>query len=99
MLIRIAVYLTLGLLCSGLGFAWNTTEFWCFLGLFWSAETLARSEGEQLGVSRVLSMHIMKIANLKRMVSTLEAGGDINHKELIEELHKEDKDYDNKDKP
>ena len=44
-------------------------------------------------------MHIMKIANLKRMVSTLEAGGDINHKELIEELHKEDKDYDNKDKP
>jgi hypothetical protein len=99
MLVRLVLYTTLGLLCSGLGFAWNTTEFWCFLGLFWSAETLARQEGEAVGVSKVLSMHIMKIANLKHMVSRLEAGGDINHKDLIDELRKEDRDYDNKDKP
>jgi hypothetical protein len=99
MLLRFTLYLTLGYLIHSLGYAWDTTEFWCFLGLFWSAETLARHEGEQIGVAKVLSMHIMKIAKLKQMVARLEAGGDVDTKELINELHKEDSDYDNKDKP
>lgn len=95
MIIRIALYSTLGLLLSRLGFEWNTTEFWCFLGLFWSAETVARSEGEQIGISKVLDMHIMKIANIKQMIARLEAGGDVDAKELINELSKDNKDYDN----
>ena len=99
MILKIALYATLGYLIHSLGFHWDTTEFWCFLGLFWSAETLARQEGEQIGITKVLSMHMMKIANLKQMVARLEAGGLVDRKDLINELHKEDKDYDNKDKP
>jgi hypothetical protein len=94
MLLKIALYATLGYLIHSLGYAWDTSQFWCFLGLFWSAETLARQEGEQIGVSKVLSMHIMKIANIKQMVSRLEAGGDIKHQELIDELNKDNQDYD-----
>jgi hypothetical protein len=98
MLIRIALYSTLGVLCNALGFHWDSPEFWCFIGLFWSAETLARQEGEHIGISKVLSMHIVKISNLKRMIARLEAGGDVDSKELVNELLKDDQDYDNKDK-
>jgi hypothetical protein len=97
MLTRIVLYSTLGTLLSVLGHTWDSTEFWCFLGLFWACESLARQDGEAIGVGKVLDMHIMKIANLKRMIKKLEAGEDLSYEELHNEIRKDNKDYDNKD--
>ena len=96
MLVRFALYLTLGYLIHSLGYAWDTAEFWCFLGLFWGAETISRHEGEQQGVAKVLSMPLAKIANIQRMVRAIDAGADVSEQELINELRKEDKDYEDK---
>ena len=50
MITRIAMYIALGTLCSVLGFTITSTEFWCFLGLFWCADTLGRQAGFENGV-------------------------------------------------
>lgn len=44
MITRLAVYGTLGILVSYLGWSLSDWEFWAILGLFWSAETLSRFE-------------------------------------------------------
>ena len=50
MLARIALYTTLGTLCSVLGYTVATAEFWCFLALFWAADTLGRYDGFNSGM-------------------------------------------------
>ena len=57
MLARIALYSTLGYLCNSLGYKWNSYEFWCFLGLFWSAELLARQEVWSSIEAEVIALH------------------------------------------
>jgi hypothetical protein len=42
---RLALYATLGLLLSTLGYTGYSEVFWCMLGLMWCAEHLARAEG------------------------------------------------------
>jgi hypothetical protein len=39
------LYGTLGLLLSAVGFKYDSWQFWCFLGLFWSVRHTARFEG------------------------------------------------------
>ena len=42
MLLRLALYSTLGLVLDALGQSYNTWGFWCILALFISAEHLTR---------------------------------------------------------
>ena len=90
MITRSVLYATLGTLCSALGYAWNSTEFWSFLGLFWCADFLARNEGRQQGVAMVLDMPIMRIAHLKSVMERIDAGEDVDKEELLKD-HKDDK--------
>ena len=46
-MIRVFLYATLGTLCSALGYAWNTTEFLCFIALFMCADYLGRLHGAE----------------------------------------------------
>ena len=45
MIQRLALYATLGLLLTALGYTASTEVFWAMLGLMWCAEHLARTEG------------------------------------------------------
>lgn len=42
---RLALYATLGLLLSTLGYTGDSAVFWSMLGLVWCAEHLARADG------------------------------------------------------
>lgn len=44
MLTSLALYTTLGLLMSVLGFAWTSWQFWSVLALFWANEQLVRQQ-------------------------------------------------------
>jgi hypothetical protein len=61
MLQRIALYLTLGLLCDALGHDVRSTAFWCFMGLFWAADVLGRHEGFDDAIE--LSQSVLHKAN------------------------------------
>jgi hypothetical protein len=50
MLARLVLYATLGTLTSVLGYTVYSTEFWCFLGLFWAVDTLGRLDGFDSGM-------------------------------------------------
>lgn len=41
----LALYATMGLLLSAVGFAIDSWQFWCFFGLFWSVSRTARMMG------------------------------------------------------
>jgi hypothetical protein len=45
MIQRLALYATLGLLLTALGYTGSSEVFWAMLGLMWCAEHLARAEG------------------------------------------------------
>ena len=45
MIQRLALYATLGLLLTALGYTGSSEVFWSMLGLMWCAEHLARTEG------------------------------------------------------
>ena len=45
MIQRLALYATLGLLLTALGYTVSTEVFWSMLALMWCAEHLARTEG------------------------------------------------------
>jgi hypothetical protein len=45
MIQRLALYATLGLLLTNLGYTGYSEVFWCMLGLMWCAEHLARVDG------------------------------------------------------
>ena len=42
---RLALYATLGLLLSAIGYTGDSEVFWSMLGLMWCAEHLARADG------------------------------------------------------
>ena len=50
MITRLIVYFTLGVLCNALGFTFSSTEFWCFMGLFWCADIIGRGDGFRNGL-------------------------------------------------
>ena len=44
MIARLALYATLGALLHMLGHSADSTEFWCFVALFWAAERVREQE-------------------------------------------------------
>ena len=40
-----ALYFTMGLLLAGVGFSFDTWQFWCFMALFWAMGHTARDAG------------------------------------------------------
>ena len=51
MIQRLALYATLGLLLTTLGYTGYSEVFWCMLGLMWCAEHLARVDGYDSAVA------------------------------------------------
>lgn len=56
MFTRIALYATLGVLCTSLELAWDSMGFWCIAGLFFAADIIARREGFEVGVAQGIEM-------------------------------------------
>ena len=56
MFTRIALYATLGVLCTSLELNWDTFGFWCIGALFFAADTIARREGFEIGVAQGIEM-------------------------------------------
>jgi hypothetical protein len=46
-MVRVALYATLGVLASGLGYSWDTWQFASLLGLFWASDLLGHMEGRE----------------------------------------------------
>lgn len=68
MITRLVLYSTLGMLCSALGYAWDTWQFMCILGLFWACDQLAQREGKQAGyIEGIWAYMNMTDANRKRI--------------------------------
>ena len=75
MLARIALFTTLGTLCSVLGFHVATAEFWCFLALFWAADTLGRYDGFNSGMNEAKQLLVKAQACLTEAQNLREAKG------------------------
>jgi hypothetical protein len=73
MMTRIAVYGTLVMVLSALGHQWDSTEFWCLLGLFWCIDTLGKMEGVQIGMdmSKQILINANRILDQARALKTL----------------------------
>ena len=79
MLQRLFLYATLGVLLDALGHQWNTTEFWCFLGLFWAADRLSHMEGYRdavLGMLEMLQSHRSAVEALEKKLKEMVNGNE-----------------------
>jgi len=56
MMTRLVLYSTLGLLCSSLGFTWDSKEFWCFIGLFTCVQHVAYLDGYDVALDHALAV-------------------------------------------
>jgi len=52
----LALYITMGLLLAGVGFTFDTWQFWCFLGLFWAMNYTARDAGRYESVEIIFDV-------------------------------------------
>lgn len=52
----LALYLTMGLLLAGVGFAVDGWQFWCFMGLFWAVSRTARDMGRYESVEIIFDV-------------------------------------------
>ena len=73
MIQRIALYSTLGVLCSVLGHAWDTWQFWSIVGLFWASEHLTRREQhEQSYVEGILMFIALDTQQQQELVQAIQ---------------------------
>lgn len=56
MSITLALWATIGLLLSAVGWAIDTWQFWCFVGVFWAVDQLSRQRGRIDGIIDYLEM-------------------------------------------
>jgi hypothetical protein len=52
----LALYFTMGLLLAGVGFTFDTWQFWCFFGLFWAVSHTARDAGRYESVKIIFDV-------------------------------------------
>ena len=53
---QLTLYITMGLLLTGVGFTFDTWQFWCFMGLFWAVSRTARDEGRYESVEIIFDV-------------------------------------------
>ena len=68
---RLAIYATLGLLLSTLGYYWDSWQFWCVLGLFMCSDHLARREGYELGMVFVATLPDAQLNKIRAEVDKI----------------------------
>jgi hypothetical protein len=61
----------MGLLLSAVGFAYDTWQFWCFLGLFWGVERMGRQVGAAEGIIKYLSMSEADQARIRKLIKEM----------------------------
>ena len=79
MLQRIALYATLGTLLDALGMPWTSWQFACFLGLFWAADTLGRTEGFDAAMELNQALLIKSREMLAEAQQRLEQANKLEH--------------------
>ena len=52
----LALYITMGLLLAGVGFTFDTWQFWCFMALFWAVSHTARDAGRYESVEIIFDV-------------------------------------------
>jgi hypothetical protein len=66
-----ALYVTMGLLLAGVGFTYDTWQFWCFLALFWAISYTARNEGRYESVQIIFDVLESMNIDLSKVVDKL----------------------------
>lgn len=56
MLIEIALWVTIGLLMSVVGYTWEDWQFWSLCGTYWAVAVLSRQRGRVEGIINYLEM-------------------------------------------
>lgn len=78
MITRIVLYLTLGLVCSLLGYSWSSWQFWTLLGLFWVSDQVGQSAGREQGyiegIHAYLNMDREHQQNIQRLIKEIKDG-------------------------
>lgn len=69
---RLALWAVLGTVLSVLGQTITEWGFWCVIALFWTAEYLARQEGEQYGAWLTANLDIEALKDIKEQIRKFE---------------------------
>ena len=66
-----ALYITLSLLLIGVGFTFDTWQFWCFVSLFWAVSYTSKNEGRQESVHIIFDALRSMNVDLDKVVDKL----------------------------
>lgn len=69
---RIAVWLALGMVLYAQGLGFDDWGYWCVLALTYTAEYLARQEGEQYGAWLTANLDIEALKDIKAQIRKIE---------------------------
>jgi hypothetical protein len=72
MIERLVLYATLGFLLNALGQGATDWGFWCVLALTYTAEYLARQQGEQAGVWMAANLPIEDLKEIQAEIKKME---------------------------
>lgn len=67
----LTLYITMGLLLAGVGFTFDTWQFWCFMGLFWALGHTARDAGRYESVEIIFDVLRSMNVDIDKVVDKL----------------------------
>ena len=79
---RVALYCSLGLVLSLVGFDFGDWIWWLCLALYVSVDMWSRHEGRLEGVAMILDMSPSRVDRIRAMMRRVEAGEDVSQEEL-----------------
>ena len=91
---RLALYCSLGLVLSLVGFDLGDWNWWLCLLLYVALDHWSRHEGRLEGVAMILEMSPSRVDRIRAMMRRVEAGEDVSQEEL--EAVNKDNNNDNK---
>jgi hypothetical protein len=67
----LTLYITMGLLLAGVGFAVDSWQFWCFMGLFWAMGHISRDAGRYESVEIIFDVLRSMNVDIDKVVDKL----------------------------
>jgi hypothetical protein len=69
-ILELALWITVGLLLSVVGYTWEHWQFWCLAGTYWAVALLSRNHGKIEGIIDYLEMTEQDQHRIKQALKT-----------------------------